>query len=234
MNRKAIPSILTMLLVLTLFISCSDDLRYSERTAELSFTCSSPTTRSLSRKEPELAPENFWWTYEAVKTDGSGLSTGRTQGETKLNGGNKGLGGAIGPFSLGNWTFTLRAYAASDNGTLSKQVYEGKAIGFRIDRTVKAVPVKVAPRQAEEGYISLSATLAPDGKDCTLTYLGNGSASPSVPETSGGSSTWTVKSGPWKVSITGGADTKPTEICINVFDWQTTKVDGTTEVKTVN
>lgn len=110
--------------------------------------------------------DNLYWFYTAQKDDSYG-KTGETTAEvpvtadknesgeiTKVN---KGLSGTIGPFSQGDWKFTLKAYAdlTTDNKPdTSKLVYEntGEIKATLRGGETKSIPAEVKPA-GDTGYL---------------------------------------------------------------------------------
>lgn len=112
--------------------------------------------------------DNLYWFYTATKTDSYG-KTGETTVEvpvTAVKGEgdsitiNKGLSGTIGPFSQGEWKFTLKAYAAltADNKPdTDKLVYEndGDITATLRGGETKSIPAEVKPA-GETGYLKFN------------------------------------------------------------------------------
>lgn len=102
--------------------------------------------------------DNLYWFYTAQKTDSYG-KTGETTDEVPVTADknesgaittvNKGLSGTIGPFSQGDWKFTLKAYAAlTDNKPdTSKLVYQndGDITATLRGGETKSIPAEVKP-----------------------------------------------------------------------------------------
>lgn len=103
--------------------------------------------------------DNLYWFYTAQKADSYG-KTGETTDEVPVTADknesgaittvNKGLSGTIGPFSQGDWKFTLKAYAAlsTDNKPdTSKLVYQnvGDITATLRGGETKSIPAEVKP-----------------------------------------------------------------------------------------
>ena len=119
--KKSSIFILTLSIILTLFVAvaCSNETAVvNDQLAYVSFgqSGSRSFTTGLSSVPGEA---NLFWEYTAVKTDGK-LNTGAgTKAFNEAGITNK---TEEGPFSVGKWQFTLKAYAEQNHETL---VYKG-------------------------------------------------------------------------------------------------------------
>ncbi len=169
--RKLLSISLVVLVLALLIVSCSPENKTVENNglAMVSFSMSDGGTRGLTKTDPKLNPDDFYWYYTATKTDGTGLMAGVTDRQKPVtdpdkdkddttNGG-KGLGNTVGPFSYGDWSFTLYAYA-TERPTINeetKQVTKGNlAYSGTSEITINTpssntLTVVVASKQTENG-----------------------------------------------------------------------------------
>lgn len=115
--------ILVVLVLLIFFVSCSNSVSSVDVTAMISF--SGDEGRSLSTASELPGKDSLYWYYKAEKTDG-GFNTGSKANETPVVEGNCGLNKAIGPLSVGEWKFTLKAYAEIGESGPQYPVYQGE------------------------------------------------------------------------------------------------------------
>ena len=145
MKRLLVIS-LTVLLSMLIIVSCSPDTQIVEdEVAIISFDASERQTRSLTRTNPILDANDFYWYYTATKTDANGLTTNATSSKVAVKTGQKGLSGySVGPFSYGDWSFTLYGYASYDaNAGPSDLAYEGtSSLTIKASTNTLAVTVK--------------------------------------------------------------------------------------------
>ncbi len=134
---------LTVLLAMILIVSCSpDSAKPADGLALITFNAGERTERSLTRTNPELDPNQFYWFYTATKTDGTGLVTGAVSTQTAVKAGSKGLG-TVGPFSYGDWNFTLYGYVDDNRQQL---VYSGTS-DLTVKDTTNTLTVTVESKQ---------------------------------------------------------------------------------------
>lgn len=141
MKRK-LSGFLLLATMILLIVSCNNSINDADPTAYVNFAKSS---REISSTVGIPGAEDYVWYYTATKED-SGLNTGAKSEETPVKeDSSAGLNDAtIGPFSLGNWVFTLNGYtAAKDNSGV--KVYSGTSsvITFSQKGEVKTVDVPV-------------------------------------------------------------------------------------------
>ena len=141
--KKLLTITLTVLLAGLLIVSCSPETKNVEDgLALITFSAGERETRSLTRTNPELDPEQFYWFYTATKTDGTGLMTGSTKEKTAVKDGKKGLG-TVGPFSYGDWNFTLYGYIDENKESLA---YSGTS-ALTVKSTTNTLTVTVESNQ---------------------------------------------------------------------------------------
>ena len=115
--------IIIVLALLVVFVSCSNNISKVDVTSMISF--SGDEGRSLSTASELPGKDSLYWYYKAEKT-GGGFDTGSKTTETAVVEDGYGLNKTIGPLSIGEWKFTLKAYAEkSGNGPLYP-VYQGE------------------------------------------------------------------------------------------------------------
>ena len=109
-----------MILATCLFVSCNSEVSTTAQVNDGKLVYATfdkmskairPSSSSMTISYELDNIDDLYWVYTATKTDGAG-TTGQTDG-TRVPGDtttHKGLGGAIGPFSKGTWTFTVEGY----------------------------------------------------------------------------------------------------------------------------
>lgn len=124
-------TLLVLILILSLFVSCDADkmnAKDSDGVAYIRFS-GRQSRDSLSITYENEDYDTLYWFYEAKKEDSYG-TTGQTTGETAYNTedgspvtGLERENGTIGPFSQGIWTFNVYAYkcpkVTDDDGSIS-------------------------------------------------------------------------------------------------------------------
>jgi len=175
--------VVLMILVACLFVSCNsevsttaqaDDGKLVYATFDNSSKAIKPAGSSLTISYELDNIDDLYWVYTATKTDGAG-TTGQTTGDrVPGNAQYKGLGGAIGPFSKGTWTFTVEGYkclgdAPSSSPSVSdlrgsgyKLIYAGTAEGVVLNVTndaqhAKVIDVNVYLQSTGEGSLKVKA-----------------------------------------------------------------------------
>ncbi len=145
-----------MLIICSLFISCSNEVTPSNGTAAIRFIGTDDSgARSLNKTNPEFKAGDYYWMYTAVKNaeDPSGLKTGETTEKTPLGTDGK-ITNSVGPFSLGVWDFTLYAYnskAEADEEAANPTDIEKRRIAYTgsvtatITNSANSVSVTVNP-----------------------------------------------------------------------------------------
>lgn len=156
--KRLLTISLAVLLAAFIIVSCSPDTKNVENgLAVISFNADDRNTRSLSRTNPVLDAEDFWWSFTAEKTDGTQLVTGQTGAgvENKKNIGEKGLTAAAGAFSYGEWKFTLYGYADAERKNLA---YQGSsAVVISDKKTTLSVTVQSQTAGNGSGYLEIPA-----------------------------------------------------------------------------
>ena len=154
--KRLLSISLAVLLAAFIIVSCSPDTKNVENgLAVISFNADDRNTRSLSRTNPVLDAEDFWWSFTAKKTDGTQLVTGQTGTgvENKKNIGEKGLTAAAGAFSYGEWKFTLYGYADAERKNLA---YQGSsAVVISDKKTTLSVTVQSQTAGNGSGYLEI-------------------------------------------------------------------------------
>ena len=121
MKRKVSFGIAVLMILATcLFVSCNSEVSTTAQVNDGKLVYATfdkmskairPSSSSMTISYELDNIDDLYWVYTATKTDGAG-TTGQTDG-TRVPGDtttHKGLGGAIGPFSKGTWTFTVEGY----------------------------------------------------------------------------------------------------------------------------
>ncbi len=129
MKRKRILRALAILAVvaLGLFVSCSGNIMddVSDTLVYATFDKNSRATSTYTQTVTLKEIKDVYWTYTAAKKDEAGQS-GVTSTQTAVKSTfDKGLDGAIGPFSQGEWEFTVYGYT---NGTGSAKSGDSDAV----------------------------------------------------------------------------------------------------------
>ena len=117
MKRKRILKALAILAVaaLGLFVSCSGNIMddVSDTLVYATFDKNSRATSSYTQTVTLKEIDEVYWTYTATKADSAG-QTGETTSQTAVKSSfGTGLDGAIGPFSQGEWEFTVYGYTSA-------------------------------------------------------------------------------------------------------------------------
>ena len=126
--KKFLLISLTVFIAALFMVSCNMEAKIEDGLAILSFQASDTQPKSLTKTNPELDADDFYWFYTAEKLDNTGLKTGATSEKKAVVSGKTGLGEAVGPFSYGLWSFTLYGYVDNDcTSTDAKLAYKGTA-----------------------------------------------------------------------------------------------------------
>ena len=149
--KKTIITCLTLLAIsLCLFVSCSAENTAVNEINDVAYVTFGRDSRDFSASYLVQSYDDLYWFYTATKDDNYGTTGTRTEltaAPTKEN--NKGIGsGTIGPFSQGNWKFTLSAYASFNENAPDEStcVYKSKDISVTLKGgETKAIPVTVSP-----------------------------------------------------------------------------------------
>ena len=252
--KKNLLSITTILImIVALFISCSNEVQTGDKVSKVLFTSDYNMTRGLNSSSPAFDVNQYYWTYEAQKMDNSGLKTGETEGSVpviKVEAGTpevKGLGVSVGPFSLGTWKFILQAHEGSTSGNI---LYTGVASNVVITDNPNGnkVSIKVHSLQSSHGYVEIAEGIGLKDSygnpvlEYTEQITFSKAATPDVVETLPvpEGRVYTVPSGSWKVTIAYLSTSNPdiaygrNSIYVNVFDNQKVVIGGSLEEITGN
>lgn len=232
--------LLAAMLVAVLAVSCTAEVIDDSLVAMVRFT-DNVGSRALEVSREDVSVGELYWKYDAAKVSGpaSGAVTGKYLGQ--------GLSKEAGPFSLGDWNFTLYGYKDKECKTL---MYKGTGTGTVEKGKTNAIRISVEPQMTQEGtgslHISKSIQLTKDGvvvkgSDGSTTYT---ATSVVVTRLSDGSEVnvnaddsyfWKadgITSGSYKVVVafvddsTGIIHAENTAY-VNVFDGLTTVIKGT-------
>lgn len=240
--KKASYILLAMMLIIAVFVSCKAEvIDDSDLLVNVTFS-SDDNSKGLTWSR-DFAPESYYWSYDASKAD-NGPRTG-TATKAKVGGDEgKGLIHDVGPFSVGTWDFTLYGYTDADR---TKLVYEGHAQASLAKGSSNPVKVNVSSKDEQAGTILVSKDIRlTDGTNTTYTpthfSIKNAKdSSPAVDTNSKelkdlefsttGDMSYTVKSGSYVVTIEMRNEDdsvvySSTQIYINVYDYQTTRIGG--------
>lgn len=240
--KKASYILLAMMLIIAVFVSCKAEvIDDSDFLVNLMFS-SENNSKGLTWSR-DFAPDNYYWSYDASKAD-NGPRTG-TATKAKIGGAEgKGLMHDVGPFSVGTWNFTLYGYT---NAERTELVYEGHTQAFLAKGSSNPVKVNVSSKDEQAGTILVSKDIRlTDGTNATYApthfSIKNAKDSSFAEDTSNNSlqdldfnttedMSYTVKSGSYVVTIEMRNDDdsvvySSTQIYINVYDYQTTRIGG--------
>lgn len=240
--KKASYILLAMMLIIAVFVSCKAEvIDDSDYLVNVMFS-SENNSKGLTWSR-DFAPENYYWSYDASKAD-NGPRTG-TATKAKVGGAEgKGLFHDVGPFSVGTWNFTLYGYTGADRTEL---VYEGHAQAFLAKGSSNPVKVNVSSKDEQTGTIIVSkdisltdgtnASYAPthfsikNAKDSSPAVDINNSSLQNLDFSTTEDMSYTVKSGSYVVTIEMRNEDdsvvySSTQIYINVYDYQTTRIGG--------
>ena len=160
--KKSLFIILMVCLAIVGLVSCKNEIEPAQEEL-ISVSFENGTSRALTATLEEFDMDEFYWSYEAQKNDGSGLRSGETAWDTTGEGSvavqsGKGLDDAndnpvkVPGFSKGYWNFRLFAYADADRQNL---VYWGEADLVLIDSTHHEAKVTVNPVSGGNGYLKI-------------------------------------------------------------------------------
>ena len=144
MKNILVVSVLALLIVIA--SSCSNDGLASDK-SEKAYVVFGNMVRSLDTSYEVLGYDELYWFYKADKKDGYGLTGDTSDYFERLNDG-KGVSGVIGPFSQGQWEFSLQAYLAEDSSTSQTGilVYESNPVTVTLKGgEIRNIPVSVTP-----------------------------------------------------------------------------------------
>ena len=151
MKKTFITCLALLAISLCLFVSCSAENTAVNEMNDVAYVTFGRDSRDLSASYMVQSYDSLYWFYTAKKADNygtTGTATELTKAPSKENG--KGIGsGTIGPFSQGQWTFTLQAYAGlSEDGKPITNTLVYKNDNIKVTLTggeTKAIPVTVSP-----------------------------------------------------------------------------------------
>lgn len=240
--KKASYILLAMMLIIAVFVSCKAEvIDDSDYLINVMFS-SENNSKGLTWSR-DFAPENYYWSYDASKAD-NGPRTG-TAKKANVGGENgQGLKHDVGPFSIGTWDFTLYGYR---DGGRTELVYEGHAQAVLAKGSSNPVKVNVSSKDEQTGTILVSKDIRlTDGTNASYdpTHFSIKNAKDSSPAMDTNNSSlqnldfsttedmsYTVKSGSYVVTIEMRNEDdsvvySSTQIYINVYDYQTTRIGG--------
>lgn len=240
--KKASYILLAIMLIIAVFVSCKAEV-FDDSDYLVNVMFSSENNSKGLTWSRDFAPENYYWSYDASKAD-NGPRTG-TATKAKVGGAEgKGLIHDVGPFSVGTWNFTLYGYTGAGRTEL---VYEGHAQAFLAKGSSNPVKVNVSSKDEQTGTILVSkdirltdgtnATYAPthfsikNAKDSSPAVDINNSSLQNLDFSTTEDMSYTVKSGSYVVTIEMRNEDdsvvySSTQIYINVYDYQTTRIGG--------
>lgn len=167
MKKSILAVLIVFLMVGVILTSCKNEVNpVEEELVYVSF--GEDSSRALIATLEDFDADDYWWSYEAQKNDGSGLISGQTAWDTTGESAipvqsGKGLNSVVNSvssptkvpgFSKGYWNFRLFAYIDSDRTQLAL-AYEGEADGVLIDSTNHMVNVVVSPVGVADGYLQI-------------------------------------------------------------------------------
>ena len=97
--------LIAVALCVSLITSCAPQNEIDE-VVDMKFDVSKLETRTLNQSVEAFNSNNIYWMYEATKIDGTGYTTGATNGKTKLVEGTTGTSAKL-TLSAGKWEFKL-------------------------------------------------------------------------------------------------------------------------------
>ncbi len=158
--KKASCILLAMMLIAALFVSCKAEvIDDSDLLVNVTFS-SDDNSKGLTWSR-DFNPEEYTWYYEAEKIDG-GPQTGTTKdiGKTRIGkaeSNETGLDHNVGPFSIGDWKFTLYGYKGTREADESNLVFQGTNPKASLSKNnASAVKVVVDSISTGSGYILIS------------------------------------------------------------------------------
>jgi hypothetical protein len=184
MKKIILAVLIVFLMVGVILTSCKNDVNpVGEELVYVSF--GEDSSRALIATLEDFDADDYWWSYEAQKNDGSGLISGQTAWDTTGEGAipvqdGKGLTTLVNNnpeptkvpgFSKGYWNFRLFAYIDSDRTQLAL-AYEGEADGVLIDSTNHMVNVVVSPAGTADGFLQIGTiTFNPASAGSSAAYV---------------------------------------------------------------
>lgn len=173
---KRLPILLLALVLVTVFaVSCNPQLEDTDAVASISFEeVASKALNATTTTYSDSESSNYVWYYTATKADtGNTIKYGATGDTiTRVGSGGK-LSEAVGPFSLGYWTFTLYGYSTEKitnvGGTATTNSTEYTFKGSTTvlvekqkagkDQTVQVV-IKASQTEQGKGTLVIDKTIA--------------------------------------------------------------------------
>ena len=243
--RKLTVLLLSVMVIMALFVSCTVEVNEDTGdTVTLRFTTDEAEgMRSLTASKQTFNASLYTWKYTATKCDSASPSTGAQDNEV-IVGTNGALTEEVGPFSIGEWNFTLSAYSKETTPPL---VYKGTANNVIITNSgngAQSVPITVEPVKTSDGKGTLDITNTIQFKvgdtpftanKCKVTSVVSGGTSDAVYKDIATSDYTNLLSGVYKVEVAyknseGDDDTDYTYatnyIYVNVWNGLTTTVSG--------
>ena len=166
--RKLTVLLLSVMVIMALFVSCTVEVNEDTGdTVTLRFTTDEAEgMRSLTASKQTFNASLYTWKYTATKCDSASPSSG-AQDDEVIVGTNGALTEKVGPFSIGEWNFTLSAYSKE---TTPQLVYKGTANNVIITNSgngAQSVPITVEPVKTSDGKGTLKI-------ENTITFTANG------------------------------------------------------------
>lgn len=152
---KNVGFVLIVILAFITVLSVSCNVEYydpSNELVEVSFS-TGISSKALSRDVETVEKTDLHWFYTAEKKSSVGLTVGQTASEVYIG---QGLANRVGPFSQGNWDFTLYGYKTVEGSEESKTgknlVYKGTVSDVELKKgNQNTVSVSVKFQQSGEG-----------------------------------------------------------------------------------
>lgn len=147
--RKLTLILLSILLVTALFVSCKVEMSESENDAVYVRFNIDDSSRALTATKTKLDATKYAWYYSAEKVKDGGPAYGATTEETLIKAASTAALSTVkvGPFSPGEWIFTLYGYFSTDTNKVL--VYKGTvSTSFKQDKRINVV---VEPQKTEGG-----------------------------------------------------------------------------------
>ena len=156
--------LIAVALCVSLITSCAPQNEIDE-VVDMKFDVSKLETRTLNQSVEAFNSNNIYWMYEATKIDGTGYTTGATNGKTKLVEGTTGTSAKL-TLSAGKWEFKLYGY--KDSG-YSQLAYEGETqANVSGDSTTVSIFVKTLQSTDGKGELVISNAVLNSVKDASI------------------------------------------------------------------
>ncbi len=173
MKKTLLICLALLAIVMSFFISCSVEPKAIEEEAYAYVEFDESVTRDFSAAYTPYSYDQLYWYYTAKKTDGWGTVGATGDTGTLVNSG-KGLSGSIGPFSQGDWEFTLSAYTETSKSVLvykTKDAIKASLYGTSDQKNPTKIKASVEPQQST-GTVAF--------KDAYFGYKNGGTSAPSL------------------------------------------------------